>query len=109
MEIPKPSRLFILEDQPEWFMSVLGQASSVGSEHHDVLEGVLGVSRLLMEHSEDSFRVATQLLQTIVMYQNDPTLPSEQRSTQIQAMIQSGLYPKAVCDRVTEFLFIESS
>jgi hypothetical protein len=93
-----------LEEAPEWFLNLLGQASSVGSEHHDVLEGVLGVSRLLLTDPVSAFEQARQIIFTISNYQKNPTLASEKYSTQLQAMIASGIYPPEVCERVTQLM-----
>lgn len=89
---------------PEWYLNLLGQGCTVGKEHHDILEAVLGVGRLLNEDPDSAFLQTQEVLSTIVLYRQHPGLPSEQDSTQLKAMLASGLYPDALCQRVRKIL-----
>lgn len=85
-----------MEQAPEWFLTLLGEARAIGSLHHDVLEGILGISKVLLSDPQEAFRLSQQLHQTIEVYKTNK-IASETDSTQLMAMIESGTYPQEVC------------
>jgi len=90
------------DDAPEWFLTLKGEAASLNS-HHDIFEGILGISRIVQENPAEAFRLYLQLMQTISIYKAQ-AIQSETNSTQITKMIESGLYPENVCLWVLEII-----
>lgn len=92
------------EETPEWFLNLLGQGLSIGKDHHDILEAILGISRLLEVDPSEAFNQSQKVFQTILMYRELPTIPSEQDSTQVTAMLASNLYPSYICERIRQIV-----
>lgn len=87
----------LLDSMPEWFATLLGEASEIN--RGSVFESLLDIGRVLATGEEgEARRLGLQLHGTIELLKGG--LPVEDEGSQLEAMLKSRLYPKDLCETI---------
>lgn len=86
--------------RPDWFSGCWTEALNFAPRSHATLEAALGLGRLIEEGNIVEARrlYDTQIFPVIILLRMNPQMETELDSSQLQAMIQSGLYPEDLCE-----------
>lgn len=90
------------EQKAPWFSSLWVNSLAYMRKDHSLIEATLGVSRMLRngEISEAERIYREQILPQLHKRHAGNFLDAETDSTQIRAMISSGMYPTSLCEEI---------
>lgn len=93
--------------RPDWFAGAWTDALQIAQRDHGPLEGLLGVARLITGgNMEEAHRIYRTGIQPHLLAQKLQPYPGETESTQLVSMIQSGMYPRDLCEEIAQTLNI---
>ena len=89
---------------PDWFQGAWVEGLQYAPHNQALLESLLGVGRLLSEgRLEDATGLYRKYIFPLITAERMGCAgPQETDSTQLQKMVESGLYPPNLCDEIQQ-------